>query len=83
MSRIKVVFGNLLQMRGARYAAMDFCKGEGAKEGERTKYSASPTQFPEKCCKRSKDSCQARPKGVYSPFSQQGFYVHNLSKIEE
>lgn len=70
-------------MRGGRYAAMDFCKWEGAKEGEGRKYSPSSTQFTEKCSKHSKESCQARPKGVYSPFSQQGFYMHNLSKIEE
>lgn len=77
------VFGSFLQMRGGRYAAVDFCKGEGAKEGEGRKYSPSSTQFTEKCCKHSKASRQARPKGVYSPFSQQGFYMHNLSKIEE
>lgn len=74
--------GSLLQMRGGRYAAMDFCKGEGVTEGEGRKYSPS-SMLTEKCCEHSKESCQARPKGVYSPLSQQGFCMHNLSKIEE
>lgn len=74
-------FGSLLQMRGGRYAAVDFCKGEGVKEGEGRKYSPS-SMLTEKCCEHSKESCQARPKGVYSPLSQQGFCMHNLSKIK-
>lgn len=35
-------------MRGGRYASMDFCKGEGVKEGEGRKYSPSSTHFTEK-----------------------------------
>lgn len=70
-------------MIGARYADMDFCEGEGAKEGEGRKYSPSSTHFTEKCCKHSKESCHAKAKGVYSPFSQQGFYVHSWSMIGE
>lgn len=34
-------------------------------------------------CKDSKEPCHAKTKGVFSPFSQQGFYVHNLSVIGE
>lgn len=45
MSKIKVVFRSLLEMRGGRYAAMDFCRGEGVKEGEGRKYSPFSTQF--------------------------------------
>lgn len=70
-------------MRGGRYAAMDSSEVEGTEEGEGRKCSPSSAQFTEKCCKHSKESCQASPKGVYSPFSQRGFYMHNLSKIEE
>lgn len=80
---MKAVFESLIQLRGARYAATDFCRGEGAKEREGRKYSPSSTHFTEKCCKHSKESCHAKAQGVYSPFSQQGFYVHSSSMIGE
>lgn len=62
---------------------MDFCKGEVAKEKKGRKYSRSSAQFTEKHCMHSKESCHPNGKGVYSPFSQQSFYVHNLSTIAE
>lgn len=68
-------FENFVHMRGAKYDSTDFCKGEGAKKGEGRKFSPSSTQFTEKCCKHSKKSSHAKGKGVYSPLSQQGFYV--------
>lgn len=70
---------SLLQMRGARF--LRGTRNEGG--GKEKVFSILSTQFTEKYCKHSKESCQASPKGVYSPFSQQGFYMHNLSKIEE
>lgn len=46
---MKVGFESHIQIRSARYAATDFCKGEGAMEVDGRKYSPSSTQFTEKC----------------------------------